>query len=104
ITSTSHDGSGSINLEFVSERDIEGAANDVRDEVSRVVAKLPRDADPPVITKADPDAQPIISGHLISKTRSRMDLTDYAVRYIQPRLGALDGVASTGLAGARQKS
>ena len=61
ITSVSRDGRSTVTVEFNLEIDLETAANDVRDKVSRVVRNLPPDADPPVVSKADADSDPIIS-------------------------------------------
>ncbi|MBY0508805.1 MAG: efflux RND transporter permease subunit [Rhodospirillaceae bacterium] len=104
IGSAAKDGFGRINLEFIEGRDIDAAANDIRDQVSRVVARLPDDADPPVIQKADPDSNPVITIDLVSTGRSRMELTEYAKTVVQPRLSAIDGVAYVNLFGARQKA
>src|SRR5210317_300039 len=60
ITSRSRDGQSDISIEFKLTRDIDGAANDVRDRVSRALGELPSEADPPEIAKADSDASPII--------------------------------------------
>ena len=103
INSFSRDGRGGINLEFIEGRDIDAAANDIRDQVSRIIARLPEDADPPVIQKADSDTDPIIWLNL-SGTRSPMDLADYALLTLQPRLASLEGVAYINVGGARQKA
>jgi len=104
IASSAKDGRGRINLEFIEGRDIDAAANDVRDQVGRVVGRLPDDADPPVIQKADPDSSPVITIDLVSSGRSRMELTDYATTVVQPRLSAIDGVAYVNVFGARKKA
>ena len=103
ISSMSRDGFGRINLEFYEGRDIDVAANDVRDQLSRITYRLPVDADPPVIQKADSDADPIIFMN-ISGPLSPMEMTDYAVHVIQPRLSSLPGVAYVMSGGARLKS
>ena len=76
ISSQSRDGSSRITVEFNLEVDLETAANDVRDKVSGAMRRLPPDADPPVVSKADADAQPIFSITLRSATRSLIDLTE----------------------------
>jgi len=101
ITSQSIDGRASINLEFVPERDIDEAANDVRDRVSRVADDLPPEADPPEIAKADFNADPVIWLNLSSSTMDVLQLTDYAERVLAERLGVLPGVARVRMAGAR---
>src|SRR5690606_6384219 len=60
INSWARDGNGSVNIEFELGRDIDAAANDVRDQVGRVQRRLPEDADPPVIQKAGQDSEPIM--------------------------------------------
>ena len=102
ITSQSIDGRSSINLEFVPERDIDEAANDVRDRVSRVADDLPPEADPPEIAKADFNADPVIWLNLSSSTLNVLELTDYAERVLTERLGVLPGVARVRLGGARR--
>ena len=102
ITSQSVDGRSSINLEFVPDRDVDEAANDVRDRVSRVAAQLPPEADPPEIGKVDFNADPVIWLNLSSSTLSVLELTDYAERVLSERLGVLPGVARVRLGGARR--
>src|SRR5512135_2225264 len=102
ITSQSVDGRSSINLEFVPDRDVDEAANDVRDRVSRVAAQLPPEADPPEIGKVDFNAEPIMYVNLSSDTMNVLELTDYAERVIVERLGVLDGVARVRINGARR--
>jgi multidrug efflux pump len=93
VTSSSRDGSSSVNITFRLTRDIEAAANDVRNAVSRVLDDLPDDADPPEVQKASSDGSPIMFLNMTSATMSRMQLTDYAERYIVDRLATIDGVS-----------
>ncbi len=102
ITSQSTDGRSSINLEFAPERDVDEAANDVRDRVSRLSGNLPEEADPPEIGKADFNAESIIFLNLASDTMNVLELTDYAERVLVERLGVLPGVARVRLNGARR--
>jgi multidrug efflux pump len=102
ITSQSIDGRSSINLEFVPERNVDEAANDVRDRVSRVAAQLPPEADPPEIGKVDFNAEPVIWLNLSSSTLNVLELTDYAERVLAERLGVLPGVARVRMGGARR--
>ncbi len=104
INSMSRDNFGNVNLEFVETRKIEDATNDIRDQVSKVLNRLPVDAQPPVIAKADSDSDPMMFIALSSPTRNAMELTDYAVLTIQPRLSSLDGVALINLQGDRKKA
>ncbi len=104
INSYSRDGFGGINLEFDVGRNIDEAANDVRDQVSRVANRMPEDANPPVVQKADPDANPIMWLNLFSDTRSTMELSDYATITMEPRLTTINGVASVNIGGSREKA
>jgi multidrug efflux pump len=102
ITSQSSDGRSSINLEFAPERDVDEAANDVRDRVSRLAGSLPEEADPPEIGKADFNAESVIFLNFSSDTLNSLELTDYAERVLIERLGVLPGVARVRLNGARR--
>jgi multidrug efflux pump len=99
VQSSSRDGNSRINISFTLDRNLDQAANDVRDAVSRVTSQLPLQADPPQIAKANADAQPILFLSLVSTTLDRMALSDYANRYIIERLSTVDGVAQVRLAG-----
>jgi len=102
ITSSSREGSSRISIEFRLNRDIDGAANDVRDAISRVIARLPDEADPPVVAKAESDASPILWYSMTSETMSQLELSDYAKRYIVDRLSTISGVSSARVGGARE--
>ncbi len=104
IESTSRDGQSRINLEFAIERDIDAAANDVRDRVSRVQRRLPDDADAPVVAKSDSSSSPVVILALSSLAMSRMELTDYADRYLLDRFSVIDGVSSAEIFGAQEKA
>jgi len=99
ISSSSADGRSRITVEFTTGRDIEDAANDIRDRVSRVADDLPEEADPPDIRKADSDENVIMWMHLTSDRMSVLELTDYARRYLVDRFSALDGVARVRVGG-----
>ncbi|WP_372786878.1 efflux RND transporter permease subunit [Phenylobacterium sp.] len=99
VQSSSRDGQSRINISFTLDRNLDEAANDVRDAVSRVTAILPEQADPPQIAKANADSQPIILIGLTSSTLNRVQLSDYANRYLVQRLATVPGVAQVGLAG-----
>jgi multidrug efflux pump len=100
ITSNSQDGRSSINLEFELSRNIDDAANDVRDRVSGVLNNLPDEADPPEVSKVDGDAQPILFMGLRGAGYTPLQLADYAERNIVDRLTAIDGVARVNVVGA----
>lgn len=102
INSTSRDGRSNINIEFSLDRNIDDAANDVRDRISRVAARLPDQADPPQVAKADSDSQPIIILFLRSSSMNRLQLTDYADRYLIDRLSTVNGVAQVQIYGEQR--
>jgi multidrug efflux pump len=102
LESDSEDERSSIRIEFDVVRDLDDAANDVRDRVSRVVAQLPPEADPPQVTKADAMADSVVTLSFNSETMSPLEVTDYAERYILDRLSTVPGVARAVLSGARR--
>lgn len=103
ITSSSNQGSSSINIEFNLEKDLEEAANDVRDKVSQAVRNLPEDIDaPPVVSKADADSQPIIVMTVQSAQRSPLEMGDYAENVIAERLQTIPGVSSVQVWGEKR--
>ncbi len=104
ISSTSRDGSSSINIEFNLEVDLETAANDVRDKVSGAMRQLPQDVDPPVVEKSDADAQPIFTITLQSESRDIIDLSEYAEVNFKERLQTISGVSSVGVWGSKRYS
>jgi multidrug efflux pump len=104
IESTSVDGRATISVEFSLGRDIDGAANDVRDRVGRVVWRLPNDVELPVISKQDADAQPIIYLNLVGGEMGLMELTDYAERYIRDRLAIIPGISQVTMNGLGRPS
>ncbi|WP_397471419.1 efflux RND transporter permease subunit, partial [Rheinheimera sp.] len=93
INSVSRNGRSNISIEFNVERDIDSAANDVRDRVSRALNNLPDQADPPEVSKASDDEDTIAWFVLNSETMTSLELTDYADRYIVERFSVVDGVA-----------
>jgi len=104
ITSRSEDGRSTITVEFNVERDIDAAANDIRDRVSGILDDLPDEADPPDIQKADSDDDVIMWLNLQGEGMSILELTDFARRYMEDRFSALDGVARVQIGGARDIS
>src|SRR6187397_2820623 len=102
LNSSSRDERSQINVEFSLDRDLDAAANDVRERLSRVVARLPLEADPSQITKVDAGAEPIIWLNVESTQRTMLELTDYIQRYLVDQFSTLDGVASVRLNGARR--
>ncbi|KFZ30531.1 multidrug transporter AcrB [Pseudidiomarina salinarum] len=102
INSSSRNGRSRISIEFTLSRDIDAAANDVRDRVSRVLDNLPEQVDPPEVSKANSDESTVVWYNLRSETMSILELTDYADRYIVDRLSVVDGVARVNLGGERR--
>ncbi|MRX39921.1 MMPL family transporter [Flavobacterium sp. LC2016-23] len=103
ITSSSNQGSSSITIEFNLDKDLEEAANDVRDKVSQAVRSLPQDIDaPPVVSKADADSESIISMTVQSDTRSSLELSDYAENVISQRLETIPGVSGVQIWGQKR--
>jgi HAE1 family hydrophobic/amphiphilic exporter-1/multidrug efflux pump len=94
ITSSSTQGSSNITVEFNLGKDLEAAANDVRDKVSQAVRNLPEDIDsPPVVSKADADSRAIISMTVQSDSRNSLELSDFAENVIAQRLETIPGVS-----------
>ena len=102
IDSRSRNGESEISIEFSLARDIEAAANDVRDAVSRVLDRMPPEADPPEIEKAESDAEVILWLNMRSTRMDTLQLTDYAYRYVLDRLSAIDGVAQVRVGGSQR--
>ncbi len=102
IESSSRNGRGDVSLEFTLDRDIESAANDVRDAVSRVVDRLPDEAGAPQVAKVSADAEPIMFLNLASPRLNILSLTDFAERNVVDRLSSLPGVAAVRLGGGQR--
>ncbi|WP_306017413.1 efflux RND transporter permease subunit [Oceanicaulis sp. MMSF_3324] len=102
ITSSSRDGSSRVTITFTLERDIEAAANDVRDAVSRIRDRMPEDVQELEVSKQDSDARPFLWYMLSSDRMSAEELTDYADRTIVDRFTVLDGVANVRIGGQRR--
>lgn len=103
ITSSSTQGSSRINIEFNLDKNLEEAANDVRDKVSQAIRSLPDDLDaPPVVSKADADADRIISMTVQSDGKNILELSDYAENVIAQRIETIPGVSSVQIWGQRR--
>jgi multidrug efflux pump len=100
IRSQSRDGQSSLTVEFYLDRDLDEAANDVRDRVSRVSRRLPEDADQVSVQKADADTQPIMWLTLASNDMGLMELTDYMERYLLDRFATIPGVSQINIFGS----
>ncbi len=104
MVSSSRDQVSSITVEFVLERDIDVAAQDVRDKISRVARRLPENVDDPIIAKADSDAQPVIWIAIQSKTRNLIDLAEYVDKEIKDYFQNVPGVSKVIFGGERRRS
>lgn len=103
ITSSSNQGSSNISIEFNLDKNLEEAANDVRDKVSQASRSLPQDIDaPPVVSKADADSEPIITMTAQSSKRDQLALSDYAENVISQRIQTIPGVSSVQIWGQKR--
>jgi multidrug efflux pump len=102
VSSTSSDERSTIRVEFEIEVDLERAANDVRDKVAQAVRNLPPDAEPPVVQKADADAEAILILAVRSPTRSILEVNDFADRVVAERLETIAGVSSIRIFGEQR--
>ena len=99
IQSQSQDGRSRVTIEFSIDRDIDSAANDVRDRISGIASSLPEEADPPEVQKVDSNDDVIIWQNLTSEEMTVPELTDYAQRFLIDQFSTLDGVARVRIGG-----
>ncbi len=104
LSSVSQQGSARITVEFELSVDLETAANDVRDKVSRAQRYLPRDCDPPIVSKADADAMPILMVALQSDKRSLLELSEIADLTVKEQLQTISDVSSVSIWGEKKYS
>ena len=102
ISSVSRDGRSKVSIEFIAEKNINEAANDVRDAVSRILDKLPEDSNPPEISKIDSDGNAVMWLNLTSDDITQLELTDFAERYLVDRLSVIPGVAKVRISGGKK--
>jgi multidrug efflux pump len=102
MTSVSREQLSQISIEFELERDVEVAAQDVRDKIARIRGRLPRDIDPPIVWKQDADAQAIMWIALFSDNYSPLELTDFAENLYKDRLQNIAGVGQVIIGGAQR--
>ncbi|MBQ2366076.1 MAG: efflux RND transporter permease subunit [Bacteroidaceae bacterium] len=102
LTSVSQQGSCRITVEFELSVDLETAANDVRDKVSRAQRNLPRDCDPPTVSKADADAMPILMVALQSDKRSLLELSEIADLTVKEQLQTISDVSNVSIWGEKR--
>ena len=104
LTSSSSQGSSRITVEFELSVDLETAANDVRDKVSRAQRYLPRDCDPPTVSKADADASPILQISVQSEKRSLLELSEIAELTVKEQLQTISNVSAVEIWGEHRYS
>ncbi len=104
LSSVSQQGQCRITVEFELSVDLETAANDVRDKVSRAQRYLPRDCDPPTVSKADADAMPILMVAIQSENRSLLELSEIADLTVKEQLQTIANVSSVGIWGEKRYS
>lgn len=104
INSVSREERSQITITFDIDRDVDVAANDVRDRVGRTRSRLPDEVDEPVVAKVEADAQPIIYLAFSSDRHSQLQVSDYVDRFVKDRLQTLPGVAEVTLNGERKWS
>lgn len=102
LTSVSRDGRSTITVEFNLDVDLETAANDVRDKVSRALYSLPPDIENPVVSKADADASPIVFLNIQSDTRNLLELSQFADNVFKERFQTIPGVSSVNIWGEKK--
>lgn len=104
LSSISTDGRSTITVEFGLDTDLEAAANDVRDKVSRAIRNLPPDADPPIVTKADADSRPIIALKIYSEKRNLLELSEIADNLFKETFQTIEGVSEVRIWGDKKYS
>ena len=102
VESSSEDGRSRITVEFNINRDIDAAANDIRDRISGILNNLPEEADPPEIQKEDSNSDVIMWLNLTGENMTVPELTDYAERYLVERFSILNGVSRVRIGGQEQ--
>jgi multidrug efflux pump len=102
LTSVSRQGGSSITVEFELSIDMESAANDVRDKVSQAIRLLPRDCDPPIVAKADADANPIMFITVESQKRSLLEISEIAELTLKEQLQTIKGISAVGIWGQKR--
>lgn len=104
LISQSQDEISSISVEFSLDRDVDEAANDIRDRVARVVGNLPDEAEAPEIAKVDDDTRAVMYLNLTSDHMTGLELTDYADRFLTDRFSTVPGVARVRISGSRRRA
>jgi multidrug efflux pump subunit AcrB len=103
LRSNSSEGVSQVFVQFLLEKDVDVATQEVRDRVNAVLGDLPRDIDQPVISKLDADAQPILYLSLRAAGKSTRDITDYADRVVRRRIESVNGVGQVLIVGGEKR-
>ncbi len=102
MQSSASEGGARLSCQFVLERDIESAAQDVREKVATAIRKLPTNIEPPIIAKADPDADPVLS-MVLAGSGSLRETTEIADKLVKSALETVDGVGEVSIIGGRPR-
>jgi multidrug efflux pump subunit AcrB len=102
VHSTSSEGVSQVLVTFLLEKNVDVAAQEVRDRVNQILADLPDDADPPIIEKLDPDASPVLNLALVADRPVR-EITEYADKVLRRRLESVPGVGQVRVIGGRKR-
>ncbi len=102
LQSVSAEGISQVFVTFVLEKNVDVAAQEVRDKVNRVLAELPRDIDQPIVEKLDPDATPVLSIAL-SGTRTLRETTEFADKVFRRQIESVNGVGQVTILGGRSR-
>jgi hydrophobic/amphiphilic exporter-1 (mainly G- bacteria), HAE1 family len=102
LRSATTEGNSRVTAVFALERDSDSAAQDVRDKISTILAKFPKDTDPPIVEKFDPDSAPIL-GIVISARRDPREITEFVDKRIKQPLETISGVGSITFVGERKR-
>ncbi|MBX3102202.1 MAG: efflux RND transporter permease subunit, partial [Bacteroidetes bacterium] len=104
ISSVSREERRTVTVEFGLDMDLNDAANNVIERVTRAARQLPQDADPPVVAKEDGNSQPIIALNVRSSTRNPLELTEIADKIVKQRIQTIKGVSQVPIWGAKTYS
>ena len=102
LRSGSTEGISRVNAVFALERDSDSVAQDVRDKISTILAKFPKDTDPPIVEKFDPDSAPVL-GIVVSARREPREITEFVDKRIKQPLETISGVGSITFVGDRKR-
>jgi HAE1 family hydrophobic/amphiphilic exporter-1 len=102
LQSTSAEGISQILVTFILEKNVDVAAQEVRDKVSRVLGDLPKGIDPPIVEKLDPDATPILNVALTGR-RTLRETTEFADKVFRRQIESIDGVGQVTILGGRSR-